>query len=161
MGTYFEVQLKNTSEKNIKGINEELKQLGYIGETYNGIYYGAFNTLETLKEDVRFMNNDPEGLKQAPDFKRPITLKLLQSLAFWKKIGFCQYKLSGGIEEHPEEVHNLHIIAKYIQANPEVINTKKSSNYDMQTVMYYIEDHLQPEPETQLEMFSAQTQNYL
>ena len=152
MGTYFELQLKQPTERNIKIANKLLESKGYIGQTANGVYYGAFVTREQLKEDARFMNEDPEGLKQCPHIERPITAKFLEGFVKWNTPGFCQYKLSymGEDEERITTINNIRILSDFAEGYPELIDTKKSDNYDKETVSEYIGYNT---PESQLELF--------
>jgi hypothetical protein len=134
MGTYMYCQLKNTSESHIKDCNEQLRKLGFESKVFNGILYGAFVTREQLDEDSRFMNKDPEGLKQCPHFKRPITHVFLQEF-FWNRIGLCCIKLSSSEES---ELRQALIVAKWANKNNELINHKESNHYKPSEVKYYL-----------------------
>ncbi len=71
MGTYTKIALKN--KKHAKMVNTILKkEYGLTYKTFNGVEYGCFVTQEMENEDIRYMNEDEEGLKQIPHFKRPI-----------------------------------------------------------------------------------------
>lgn len=158
MGTYLSLQLKDTTEKNIKGINSILRDLGYKGKTLNGVYFGAFRTREMTEEDARFMNETEEGRQQVPNIERPITPEILKKMFFsWFDEGTTEYKLSnfsGDTEKETQDnAKNIHILALFIQSQPAVFDLKKCINYDLETVMSYVEDYLQPEPDKQLEMF--------
>jgi hypothetical protein len=136
MGTYMNVKLKGTSENHIKHCNEEIRALGFKSEVYEGIPYGPFVTREQLIEDARFMNEDPEGLKQCPHFKRPITWNFLEENFIWFRLGFFQCKLSGGTEE--EELKQCLIVAKWISKNKNLIDLSKSSNYTSNFIKTYL-----------------------
>lgn len=141
MGTYFELQLKDTSEKNIKGINNSLIKLGYKNSrTDDPIYQGAFNTRELLKAEAKFMNEDPEGLKQVTHIERPITPEYLQTF-IWNKLGFYQAKLSCIQEDTPELTReltaNLEILSKFWEDNPDLFNLERCDNCDMSKVLEY------------------------
>ena len=104
MGTYLRIKLKSKKDDFIKMANESLQGAGYPNETINGIDYGFFPTLEQLREDARFMNEEPEGLKQAPHFERPITPEFLQTF-FWNVLGEGTIKVSGCDDEQQEIVN--------------------------------------------------------
>ena len=62
MGTYSIIYLRNPEMA--KEVNELLKEkynLEY--EKYNGVDYGIFFTQEMFDEDLRFLNEDEEGIK--------------------------------------------------------------------------------------------------
>ena len=132
MGTYLTVVLKDKTEEHIKQVNQILEMRGFETEIHEGVKYGAFTTQEQLEEDVRFMNEEPEGLKQAPGMERPITAKDLGQI-FWMKIGHCVFKLSGG--EPPAEAL---IVANWAKDHKPLINTKESTNYGIAKVKSYI-----------------------
>ena len=94
MGTYIYARLKDKSESAIDAANKSILRKGYPTETHNNVLYGFFTSRAQLEEDARFMNEDPEGLKQAPHWKRPITVDDLSSL-FWNEIGCGVIKISG------------------------------------------------------------------
>ncbi len=84
MGTYTKIVLNNKNHSNI--VNTILKQeYGLTYEVFNGVEYGCFYTQEMENEDIRYMNEDEEGLKQVPYFKRPITKKTFYSFAKYVK----------------------------------------------------------------------------
>ena len=134
MGTYLYAQLKDTSENNIKKVNAMLKKRGFPTEYYNGVEYGAFVTREQLQEDARFMNETPEGLKQAPHWQRPVKVEDLEHL-FWNKIGQACYKLSGG---HDDSVALAMIVAKFLATHRNLFDLKECSNHDVAKVRSYI-----------------------
>jgi len=127
--------LKDTEEQNILDVNAEIIGRGYVPEIYCGVTYGPFVTREQLTEDARFMNEDPEGLKQCPHFKRPITPEFLSHNFCWLKLGHFQIKLSGGHDEH---VKTAMIIAEWIRENYNRINMRESNNYKVNFVLSYI-----------------------
>jgi hypothetical protein len=55
-------------------------------ETYNGIDYGLFFSQEMFNEDLRFMNEDEEGITNLPHFKRPISKETYYSLLWFRKL---------------------------------------------------------------------------
>lgn len=135
MGTYLNIQLKNTTEENILDINADLELIGYPTERFNGIPYGAFVTRERLEEDAHYMNTDPEGLEQCPHFERPITPKLLESF-IWNRIGFHQTKLSC---METEEVKRVTILRDWIENNLDKIDKDKSDGYERHIIDEYLE----------------------
>jgi len=134
MGTYLNLMLKNKAESNIQKVNRELNKMGFISHCYNNINYGAFVTREQLNEDARYMNEDAEGLKQSPHFKRPITPSFLSSF-IWLRIGFHQTKLSGGLS--PEEEHNAIILSQWAEENIQEIDMDESKNFQTSVVISY------------------------
>jgi hypothetical protein len=134
MGTYMKCYLKDRTDENIKPINDALEKLGVQTEMFNGIKFGAFTTIEELKEDARFMNEEPEGLKQMPDWKRPITTTTLSQL-FWKHIGGFVTKISANSEE---EMKDAVIVSNWAKKNIKLIDTKKSENFLPSFVSSYL-----------------------
>ncbi len=103
MGTYIYARLKDKSEESIKKANKSIERKGYPTETYNGVLYGFFTSREQLVEDARFMNEEPEGLEQAPHWPRPVSVEQLQQL-FWNEIGCGVIKISGCDDERQQVV---------------------------------------------------------
>lgn len=134
MGTHMTVLLKNTSEKNIKSCNKQVREMGFKSEIFEGIPYGPFVTQEQLEEDARFMNEDPEGLLQNPHQPRPITPEYLTQY-FWLKKGQFYCKLSGA---NNEELEQALIVAQWAELNPSEINKKDSDYYSPAKVKSYI-----------------------
>lgn len=126
MGTYIYARLKNKDEKTIKQANESIEKHSYPTEIYNGVLFGFFTSMEMLKEDARCMNEDPEGLKQAPHFKRPITPDFLQQF-FWNEIGCGVIKISGCDDERQKHVD---IVRNWLRTKDAkiLIDFKKSDN---------------------------------
>jgi len=131
MGTYAIIYLKK-AEKAAE-VNELLKnsyQLEY--ETFNGVEYGVFFTAEMFEEDLRFMNEDEEGKKNLPHYKRPISKETYHSLLFgagncFGDIGTACFKISCVNEK---EIHYIKALKAFIK-NPEYkayINFKKSKH---------------------------------
>lgn len=135
MGTYMHVVLKNTGEENIKQVNSEIIVKGYEPEIYCGVTYGPFVTMEQLIEDARYMNEDPEGLKQCPHFERPIQPMYLSRNFPWLRLGGCQIKLSGGSDDLAKTAM---IIAEWIRENHDRINMRESDNYRTSFVLSYL-----------------------
>ena len=137
MGTYCYLHLKDKSESNIKKVNNLLDKYGiWPKEVHNDVDYGAFTTREQLKEDARYMNEDPEGLKQAPGMQRPISFRELESL-FWNGIGTCVIKLSGGTENDVLK-RLLHVV--YFCSDRKLINTQVSRDYTPKAIKEYLND---------------------
>lgn len=81
MGTYALIKLKNADKS--KEVNQLLKDkynLQY--PNFNGVEYGVFYTKEMFEEDLRFVNNDSEGLEQFSHFERPISSEVFETLLF-------------------------------------------------------------------------------
>ena len=124
MGTYATLFVKDKTDTSIIAINKRLASLGYPTETFEGVLYGAFVSKSQLIEDVRFMNEDPEGLKQQPQVKRPITVKFLTSF-FWNQVGsFCR-KISASTDQ---EKRQWAIVFRYAHENPNLFDWKRSEN---------------------------------
>jgi len=137
MGTYCYLHLKDKSEPNIKRVNRLLDRYGiWPVEVHNDVDYGAFTTREQLKEDARYMNEDPEGLKQAPGMQRPISFRELESL-FWNGIGTCVIKLSGGTED---DVLKKLVNVTYYCSDNKLIDTKLSRDYTPKAIKEYLND---------------------
>ncbi len=137
MGTYMKVVLRDTREENIKKVNSQIIEAGYKPEIYEGITYGPFVTMEQLREDARFMNEDPEGLKQCPHFKRPITPEFLSTNFFWLTLGHFHTKLSGSDRSDIEIFYNLLEVARWVRDNYDMIDIKESNNFWVAFVIKY------------------------
>ncbi len=127
MGTYTKIILKD--KKHAKKVNKILKEeYGLIYETFNGVEYGYFVTQEMENEDIRYMNEDEEGLKQMPHFKRPINKKTYRSLTkYWKEVGSFIVKINSPIIE---ELQEIEILQKFLNTEcaKGYINYNKSKN---------------------------------
>lgn len=135
MGTYMTCQLKGTTDSHIKQCNEELEKLGFPTNTYNGVKYGAFVTLEQLTEDARFMSEDPQGLKQCSHMRRPVQPVDLEKNFFWFKRGqFCQ-KLSSS---STDELKNAMIVAKWAARHKLMVDQSGSDHFDRTTIKQYM-----------------------
>ena len=125
MGTYCKLSLIDKSDTFIKNVNKELHDKGIDRIIYyNDIPYGAFTTHEMLEEDARYMNEDPEGLKQSPDSKRPITVKWLSQF-FWNEIGTYHLKISAA---YAHELKKIIAIRNYCRDN-NYLDQKLSENH--------------------------------
>ena len=85
------------------------------------------------------MNEDPEGLKQSPWQKRPITYEWLESFN-WNNLGTYQVKLSASSEE---TILQALIIARWAYKNQDKIMQRKSDNYDISFVKSYLSEEEQ------------------
>lgn len=133
MGRYMKVALKAKykNDRFIQRLNEELTAV-YGADTWH-----KFNPWYNLQEDADFMNTDPEGLAQIPEWKRPITPERLSNNFFWLKHGEFHFKLSGG--PTADEAQEAIAVAKWIAATErKYINSKASDSYDLETVKQYL-----------------------
>lgn len=130
MGTYLKLIVKT---KYAKKVNDNLENLGFPTESFNGVKYGAFRTLENLKEDARFMNEDEEGLKQQPNWKRPISYKDLEQF-FWNERNTFTRKISclGEIEEN-----EVKLVFNYAYNNLELFDWDKSKYSNKSDLLSY------------------------
>ncbi|MCY1662568.1 hypothetical protein [Chryseobacterium sp. SL1] len=133
MGTYMTVVLK-TAYKNDTFIWDLNK---ILTEKFGADKNPKFNPWYALKSDADYMNNDPEGKKQAPGWERPITARQLSKNCFWLANGEFSFKLSGGatLEEAKEAV----AVCKWLmETENQFIDVDKSDNYDKETVAEYL-----------------------
>ena len=133
MGRYMTVVLKKEYKNDtfIKDLNKVLT------EKYGADEYPKFNPWYALKSEADYMNNDPEGKKQAPGWQRPITATQLSKNCFWLANGEFSLKLSGNptLEEAKEAV----AICKWlIDTENQFIEIDKSNNCDRDTVAEYL-----------------------
>lgn len=134
MGTYTTIVLKNKTDAHIKQVNGELEKLGYKSEVYNHVNYGAFISNEQLKEDVRFMNEDEEGLKQCPHMKRPLSVNTVNQFS-WMTLGHYVTKLSSsGIEDLKQTL----IVSKWAIEHLAEIEITESKNYTPEKIRVYL-----------------------
>lgn len=129
MGTYTKIALKD--KKHAKMVNTILKkEYGLTYKTFNGVEYGYFVTQEMENEDIRYMNEDEEGLKQVPHFKRPINKRTYRSLTkYWKEVGSFIVKISSPIME---ELQEIEVLQKFLKTDlaKQYINFEKSQYLD-------------------------------
>lgn len=123
MGTYCRIVLKaSVPDAQVEEINAALYQQGFPIEIHNGVPYGAFHTEAMIQEDVRYMNEDPEGLKQAIGWKRPITVEYLeQNWMFTRRRQFCM-KFGGGDEDDSM----IRVVSSWARQNRELIDEAQS-----------------------------------
>jgi len=90
MGKYMTVVLKPEYQT-----DEFLEQLNQtLVDEFGGNTGIKFNTRKFLQEEADFMNTDPEGIAQAPHFRRPISVETLHNSFFWLRIGEFHCKIS-------------------------------------------------------------------
>lgn len=131
MGTYTKIILKNQDEKEILRINREILSLGYRDELRRGPFYA----MKHCRADAKFMNTDPEGLKQMEHLQRPITPKKILGLGmFWIAIGLFCVKISCLNEE---EKHNLRIVMQWAWRNEEKIDRVNSNYWSKEDALNY------------------------
>lgn len=137
MGRYMIVVLAD-EYKNDVFINQLNKELF---ETYGANNSEKFNSWRYLQEEADYMNNDPEGKKQVPHWKRPITKECLHKNCFWLRMGEFHLKISGG--PTAEEAIDAVAVSKWIvRTKGRYINKKECSNYTIKIVKEYLNDTL-------------------
>lgn len=133
MGRYIKVVLKRAYKNDlfILVLNEILI-----------VQFGAndwqkFNPWYLLDEEAKFMNTTPEGIRQVPDWKRPITAEQLSENFFWFANGEFTMKISG--EPTIEDAVDVISVAKWIAfTKRKYIDRKQSHDYDFKTLKQYI-----------------------
>lgn len=131
----MQVQLKEkyTNNATIEKINLSLN------EKFGASDSTIFVSEAWLKDEAEFFNSDPEGIKQIPHFKRPITPEFLTKTFIWYQPGFFQIKLSGSVDL--ERAINAVAVCNWIKKSQlRYINTEKSSNYQPRILHQYL-DH--------------------
>ncbi|MCJ8208129.1 hypothetical protein MUY27_00320 [Mucilaginibacter sp. RS28] len=133
MGTYMTVVLKKQyqNEAFIAALNDDLIAI-YGAET--GV---AFNTWAYLQEEADFMNTDPEGLRQLPDWKRPISKEQLSKNFFWLRFGEFAFKLSGGGSTAAEAQQAVAVSKWIAHTNARYIDKNKSEKFTTAIVASY------------------------
>ncbi|MCX2429871.1 hypothetical protein [Pedobacter sp. GR22-10] len=133
MGRYMTVELKEKykTEIFIQLLNMEL------AAQYGGNIGTTFNTWEHLEEQADYINHDAEGLKQLPDWKRPISAQQLHRNFFWLRFGSFSFKLSG--EGNSDEARDAVAVSKWIEnTEAKFINLSASDNYSQEIVKEYL-----------------------
>lgn len=103
-----------------------------------------FYTTSAQRREIRYLNEDPEGLKQVSDWPRPITASILEKQAFWYRVGEFSLKLSGGSTSL--DAMDAIAVCKWIQLTKgHYINARLSSHYDPTTIADYLKDQLTEE----------------
>jgi hypothetical protein len=129
MGTYARIVLKETvTEKELKKINRELSRRGIPIAVHEDVEYGAFITNETMVKDVRFMNEDPEGLKQMPGIPRPVTIDQVICRYFYKPRLFCR-KI-----RYEDKIREVAIVVAWAEEHPELIDQDESSYWQREEI---------------------------
>ncbi len=134
MGRYMTVVLKegHRSDVFIQLLNEDLLTR-----------FGAntclkFNSWEYLQGEADYINNHPEGIKQLPDWKRPITKEALHRNFFWFRNGAFSFKLSGG--GTADEARDAVAVCKWLMATKcKYIDKATSENYSKEIVQQYLD----------------------
>lgn len=122
---------ENRNDLFIFQLNKELKN------TYGANTCTKFNPWYEIQQEADFMNKDPEGKKQCPGLKRPVTPKHLSTNFFWFTNGVFSIKLSGGTTA--DEGKDAVAICKWIiKTQSQYIDTEQSDNYDKETVSQYL-----------------------
>jgi hypothetical protein len=135
MGRYMTIVLKEEYKNDIfiEQLNETLVK------EYGANTYPKFNPWYELQTEADYFNKNPEGKKQLPDWKRPITAKRLSKNFFWFTNGIFSTKLSGGTTS--DEGRDAVAVCKWIvKTNQRYINAEESSNYDQETVAEYLNE---------------------
>lgn len=132
MGTYVTLVLKN--KRKATKINKKLVEKfgdNYDG-TFEGVNFGAFYSEEMLKEDIRFVNEDDEGLKQNTNVERPITRDFFLNRGFY--VGQYSVKISC---PSADEMVRIRAIQKWLKeyGNLGFLDLKKSKNVDKILIM--------------------------
>jgi len=131
MGTYSIIYLKKPEK--VEEVNELLRQqynLKY--QNCNGVDFGIFTSQEMFDEDLRYMNEDEEGIANLPHFKRPISKETYYSLIFgigncFGDIGTVCIKISHVAERDIKTIKMLQEFSKTPEFR-KFINFKKSKN---------------------------------
>ena len=130
----MEVYLKEKyiNEAAIRRINLSLK------EKFGANSADIFISDAFLKDEAEFFNSDPEGMKQIPDFKRPLTPEILTKTFIWYQPGFFQLKISGCVD--PTRAINAVAVCNWIKKSQlRYIDTEKSSNYQARILHQYLD----------------------
>lgn len=133
MGRYLSVRLKQDfiNDLSIKKINEQLVN------SYGATERVKFNPSYFIDEEADFLNNDPEGKKQAPHLKRPLTREFLSHNFFWFRSGELHIKISGGTDL--EAARDAVAVCKWIiHTKGWYIDRSNSSNYSRATIAQYL-----------------------
>ena len=129
MGTYTRVRLLDVSDAELA--NMFCSSLGHTREIHNEVLYGLFYSTDMLDEDVRFVNNDPDGLKQMPDIPRPMSKEtfLLQKFGNGCFGGLGQWcvKISNPTDTEKKEIE---IIKRFIKDYTQYVAFDNSENLD-------------------------------
>ncbi|QEC74730.1 hypothetical protein [Mucilaginibacter ginsenosidivorax] len=127
------VVLKETHRNDdfITALNAQLTNI-YGANTGN-----KFNSWQYLQEEADYINHDPEGKKQLPDWERPITKEALHRNFFWLRMGEFSFKLSGG--GTADEARDAVAVCKWLmQTKCKFIDKLCSENYTAKTVKEYL-----------------------
>jgi hypothetical protein len=133
MGTYMTVVLQKDyhGEAAINKINNDL--FLYFGANH-GVHFG---TRQQLQQETDYLNQHPDGLKQLPGWKRPISAMELEQAAHWLRIGEFSFKISA--VETTDEARDAVAVCKWIMATKgKYIVPRRSSNYQQRIIQQYL-----------------------
>ncbi len=133
MGRYMIVVLADEYKNDafIIQLNKELFEI------YGANNSEKFNSWQYLQEEADYINKHPEGKKQLPDWKRPITKEALHKNFFWFRMGEFHFKLSGGATA--EQARDAVAVCKWIvRTKGRYINKKECSDYKVKIVKEYL-----------------------
>lgn len=133
MGRYMIVVLKPqyNNDGHMVRLNKQLQ------EEFGAATAQVFNTWKFLQEEADFMNHDPEGLRQIPDWKRPITPLQLHNNFFWLRVGELHIKLSACSDM--DKARNAIAVCKWvIKTKGLYIKKAASSNHSKKIVAEYL-----------------------
>lgn len=98
-----------------------------LADSYGARSENLFNSWDELYAETAFLNNDPKGIQQLPDYRRPISPELLQRSFFWLRPGEFSCKVSSA---DGDEVIAAMAVAKWISdTGGKYIAVTKSSNF--------------------------------
>jgi len=140
MGRYMSVVLKeqHKTEEFIEKLNQTLF------DSFGANNGSPFPTRKYVQEEADFMNSDPEGLKQFPEWDRPISADRLIKNFFGFRIGEFHYKISSAGEA--KRARSAIAICKWIiQTNSKFIDIEMSENYSRSILEEYLNHVFQEE----------------
>ena len=98
-----------------------------------------FVTKKYVQEDADFINKDSEGVKQLPDWKRPVSAADLEQNFFWYRTGEFHFKTSGGPTS--DEARDAVAICKWIlKTRGHYIERGLSANYGKRILRQYLDE---------------------
>ena len=128
------IVLKKRATVDVERVNREIICLGYEPSFDNGIAYGPFLTWEHIENQVKYLNNDFEGLRLYPELERPIDVIEYSFYVPYANPGYCHIQIDRAYQEIPQ---NLAIILQWAWSNPGCIDEAYSKNYESRNIAVY------------------------
>jgi hypothetical protein len=119
----FLLELKEKDVAYIDAINRELICNGYKALFRNGIPYASFISEKHIKNDIYYLNTDPNGFLEYPELERPLTPDDFYDLYPTAYPGLCYLNLDMASSAN---YHNTAILFQWIIQNFDLLEPNEA-----------------------------------